>query len=187
MRASHFHPHLKPPSRRAGCCVESHVGDRHNQGGHTGCARKFSFSFCLLTNSTMSHDHVCVIPHNIDPRQWTPPHRPTPPMPLKHRGAFSAPRLPFPRLSDPRKVARDTCTALARFIGHFWGHTLARVLYPQVFLNPLPVPTKTRARGRGYGAGYSGNPQGSRAESHKSSLSAYSPINIAAANAHGYR
>jgi hypothetical protein len=58
-------------------------------------------------------------------------------------------------------VSIDTCTALARFIGHFWRHTLARVGVPPGFCKP-PMRTRenrhpwTRVRVvTGTGAGYS--------------------------------
>ena len=75
--------------------------------------------------------------------------------PSKHWGARSAPRLPFPWFSDPRKVARQCQLTLAlplRGSLVISGGKPPRGLgYPRVFVNPQPVPTKTRARGRGCG------------------------------------
>jgi len=127
-----------------------------------------SFLSTDYSNSTMSH--ASVIPHIIGPRPWTFPHRPTLPwhgqwsshtrlltttMPLKHWGACSAPRLPFPWLSDPHKVARQCRLTLALPLRGLLvisgGIPLRGLGYPWVFVNLLPVPTKTHAHGRGYG------------------------------------
>jgi len=47
-------------------------------------------------------------------------------------------------------VSIDTCTAFARFVGHFWRDTPTQVGNPQVFVNPLPVPVKTHTHGHGF-------------------------------------
>jgi len=74
---------------------------------------------------------------------------------VEHWGARSAPQLPFPRLSDPRKAARRcqlTLTLPLRGSLVISGGIPVRGLgYPWVFVNPQPVPPKTRAHGRGCG------------------------------------
>jgi len=48
-------------------------------------------------------------------------------------------------------VSIDTCTAVARFLSQFRGHTRAQVAYPRVLVEPVPVPVKTRTPGHRYG------------------------------------
>jgi len=167
-------------------------GDRHNQRvGLTRCAHKVFFYFHLLTITTAPWPkatcHIRVIPHNNDTCQWTPPHRPTPwtwsvrascmqlltttqhdaIKTLVHALRPSYHSLTFRSSQGCTAVSIDTCTALARFIGHFWRHTPVQVGVPAGFHKPA---TRTRKNPcpwtqvwvlTGMGAGYSGKPQGS--------------------------
>jgi len=64
-------------------------------------------------------------------------------------------------------VSIDTCTALARFIGHLWRHNPMRVGVPAGFCKPLTCAHKNPCLWMqvwvltGAGAGYSGKPQSS--------------------------
>ena len=48
-------------------------------------------------------------------------------------------------------VSIDTCTALARFTGHFPYDTCERVCVPVGVIKPLPGPAETPTLGSGYG------------------------------------
>jgi len=117
------------------------------------CARKFFSSFCLLITTVPRPKNLpclCYSPQRRPP-PMDPPRRPMPPMPSKHWGAFSAPRLPFPQSSDPRKDARQCRLTLALPLRGSLvisgGIPSCGLRYPWAFVNSLPVPAKTRATG----------------------------------------
>jgi len=117
-------------------------GDRHNQ--RAGIHMKFSFLFVYWL---FQQHHANIIPHIIGPCQCTSPCRPTLPWCGHHdqvTHGCSPPHnavetlgcmlctpvtipMTFRSLQGCMVVSIDTCTAIARFIGHFWRLTPAWV------------------------------------------------------------
>ncbi|EDR04581.1 uncharacterized protein LACBIDRAFT_330518 [Laccaria bicolor S238N-H82] len=103
----HPQTNLSKRPQRAG--VKGHVEDSHNER--------------VGMQAPRPKNPPCIIPHNVDFHQRTLPRRPTLPMLSKSWGEVAIPLI-FRSSQGCTAVSIDTRTALARFIGHLWRHTL---------------------------------------------------------------